>query len=505
MGKLSRNNSGKMITIILAGLLLCGCGVNGNNSISKENEYFAQTESEEYTYETVNFFMEDISAVQLRFNNISSYEDGDVYEIAIQADDLPERYDIDNHDRYNIGTFYVTEDKIYALFNHDEVPTKEDFLSGGVVVCDSNDSDEIIDGYEMKIVNEGDTCTFSMWNTLVESGYYCSMVWTKNKGLTSYRSGFGAERDPIELILNGIEITENAEDETASETEVEEDSQDNILVKNRDEIDLDEESAKLYDGFVDGTKSAQFVETGDTTTTLCLSDVLDDGQSYTLPEIEHLLCEKCDAANDWIYENNISDSYIDAGLDGAYELKADIGAAVFNITLIVKNIDGELKICFAGDSIECSQTNVLFTGEVQYENKRDNDSHDYVRGFINDSGEYNFWVQYTEDGYNILQDGDLYHSDEYIGTGIGMYIQKFSFNRDFSDAFYSIGIVDDENKHITPNESDPKDSYKIAQDILVAEGKKVLPSDEVKKLIEQRRTEIGLEDKVYFYGDENSN
>ncbi len=299
-----------------------------------------------------------------------------------------------------------------------------------------------------------------------------------------------------------IPESETLHDDAENEIKVKENYQDYISAKNRDEINLDEEDEKLFNGFVGGTISAKYTKEGDTTNTLCLSDVLDDGQNYTLPEIEQRLCEKCDAAKDWTYEDTVADTYIDAGLDGVYEMKVDIGAAVYNITLIVKNIDGELKICFAGDSTERSRTNVLFSGEVQYENKIDNDSHDYARGFINSSGDYIFWVQYTEDGFNIFQDGDLYYSDEYIGTGIGMYIQEFSFNRDFTDSFYSLGIVDSENKQIEPNECDSKESYKKVQSILCEEGKEVLSSDEVKKIIEQRRVDIGFDDKLYFYGSD---
>ncbi len=291
-----------------------------------------------------------------------------------------------------------------------------------------------------------------------------------------------------------VSETETVYDDTENEIKVDENYQHYISAKNRDEINLNEEDEKLFDGFVGGSISAKYIKEGDTTNTLCLSDVLNDGQSYTLIEIEQRLCEKCDAAKDWIYEDTVSDSYIDAGLDGAYEMKVDIGAAVFNITLIVKKVDDELKICFAGDSTERSQTNVLFSGEVQYENKRDNDSHEYARGFINGNGDYIFWVQYTEDGYNIGQDEDLYYNNEYIGTGIGMYIQEFSFNKDFSDSFYSTGIVDDENKKIEPNECESKNPYKKVESILNGEGKKVLSSDEVKKIIEQRRVDIGFED-----------
>ena len=170
--------------------------------ISEINDYFCQTEKETYKYDVVDFFMENLSDVQMSINHISSYEDGEVFEIKIQADDFSERYTIDSIDRYNIGIFYVTEEKIYALFNYEGVPEKEDFLNYGVIVCSSQDMDETIDGYEMTITNDVDNCKFSMWNTKVDSGYYCTFIWTKGKGLTTYKSGFGAERDPIEIVLS---------------------------------------------------------------------------------------------------------------------------------------------------------------------------------------------------------------------------------------------------------------------------------------------------------------
>ena len=61
--------------------------------------------------------------------------------------------------------------------------------------------DENIDGQQQKIQNDGDTCRFSFYNTLIESGFYSTYTWTKGKGLTSFRSGYGAEGSPIEIEL----------------------------------------------------------------------------------------------------------------------------------------------------------------------------------------------------------------------------------------------------------------------------------------------------------------
>ena len=55
--------------------------------------------------------------------------------------------------------------------------------------------------YDMWIKYENDKCECRFWNPLIESGYYCDMVWTQNEGLTYFQSGFGAEKDPIEIEL----------------------------------------------------------------------------------------------------------------------------------------------------------------------------------------------------------------------------------------------------------------------------------------------------------------
>ncbi len=165
------------------------------------NDYFFQEFNKEYKYSVRLFFEDDIAELPVKLQYLKSYDDGDVYSLSIQHEDCPERYYYDVLDRFDIGTFYVTDDEIYLLLQCKDVPDEEAFLSDGFLVCGSDDMDENIDGEHLKIKNEGDTCYFYMDNTLTESGYYSSYGWTKGKGLTYFRSGYGAEGDPIEIEL----------------------------------------------------------------------------------------------------------------------------------------------------------------------------------------------------------------------------------------------------------------------------------------------------------------
>ena len=128
-------------------------------------------------------------------------------------------------------------------------------------------------------------------------------------------------------------------------------------------------------------------------------------------------------------------------------------------------------------------------------------SHEYERGYIDANGKYKFWVQYKEDGYNIGESGDLYYNEKYVGTNIGMYVQEFSFNRDFSDSFYSIVIVDKDNNHIE-DDNNPDNPYENMRKLFNEEGKIIFASDEVKKRIEEHRQEIGFSDELYYYGSD---
>ena len=150
--------------------------------------------------------------------------------------------------------------------------------------------------------------------------------------------------------------TESSEEGDTSDSDSDEISKeeydayyDYISPKEKEEVELDDESESLYAGFLAGDVEAMYVKDGDTARHLCMSEVLSDGEYYTLNEIIEKMCDGCEGASDWVYDV-ISEYYVDLGLDGTYELKADIGAAAYNLSLVVKNIDGHLKICFAGDS-----------------------------------------------------------------------------------------------------------------------------------------------------------
>ena len=179
-------------------LTLVGCGSTEKDSVG--NKYFYEEASAEHTYTVEKFFFEDVDDITVKSELLASYEGGNVYSVDIQYEDIQERY-FDTADRYDIGTFYVTKDNIYLLNHVEGVPSEEDFLSNGIIVCSDNGSEQNPTDYEVKIEINEDNHKCSFWNPLVETGYYCNMIWTKDKGLTYFRSGFGAERDPIEISL----------------------------------------------------------------------------------------------------------------------------------------------------------------------------------------------------------------------------------------------------------------------------------------------------------------
>lgn len=166
------------------------------------NEYFYSDSKDKYVYSVNEFLLEEISEVPVNVEQITSLSEGYVYKLTIDYDeDCPNRFYWGVTDRFDLGTIYVTEDKIYLIVECDYVPTEEDFLDSGVVICSTEDSEIDNDGEVIKIENDGDVCTCTMSNELTESGFYMQYEWTKGKGLTHIRTGYGAEGDPIDIEL----------------------------------------------------------------------------------------------------------------------------------------------------------------------------------------------------------------------------------------------------------------------------------------------------------------
>ena len=274
-------------------------------------------------------------------------------------------------------------------------------------------------------------------------------------------------------------------------------TKDFVPAKQKEEIDLDAESEKLYSDFIDGKVAAEFDGTADKARYLSLSNVLEDKEQYTLDDIEEKLSAGCDDEDQWIYQDNLEEGYIDLGLDGDYELKLDIGTVYSNLTLIIKNKNGELKICFVGDSWQRSVTNVWYTGEVTIFNIINPTTHSAEQGYLDENGDYYMWNKSSEEGFNVYEEGDLYYNNEFIGKNIGLYVEEISFDEN-SDSYYFANIVDIDNKNMEENE-ETKDYYEKARAALKAEGKNVITKEEADKILEKHRKEIGLSDEIYYY------
>ena len=324
-----------------------------------------------------------------------------------------------------------------------------------------------------------------------------------------------ADTETDNNIASGEASTGNEQMEAASDSSSEnaassEDSydayqkyMDYISPKDKAAVKLDAESEKLYQAFIDGTEPAQYDIDGDIAKYICLSEVLENGKSYTLNEIKEKLSSEGQYGEGWLYEIQ-SEGYIDLGLDESYELCMDIGASEFNLTLVVKNIDGKLKICFAGDSWSRNMTVVKYSGYVESYGSGGANYHGGQTGYIDANGKYHFWYRSTEEGILPDDDGKLTHNDQLIGENIGMYLESFSFERSYEGKEYQyVYIVDSEGREdVDVDLSQPGNAYEMAQKAIESSGNTYISDTEAKALMDEQRKTIGLSDEIYKYGDE---
>lgn len=183
---------------------------------SIKNEKEIKVNSDENSLETIffinrlskekykaEFMFDDIlnEEISLEIKLISSLNNGKVYSIKIITEsEIPK-------ERLCLGYFYVTKEKIYKInleLNRIKKEKNIELLikNSSIVYQNQSKSDKL--GKQAKGVHENilvnkDKITYNSYNSGVETGYYESFIWKKGIGLIGYRSGYGAERDSIEL------------------------------------------------------------------------------------------------------------------------------------------------------------------------------------------------------------------------------------------------------------------------------------------------------------------
>jgi len=142
--------------------------------------------------------------VKLIINEVANLKYGKLYELKINSiENVP-------YERLSLGYFHVKKDIIYKIEpteeNLNKLITSEELPNGRVIVCQGKEVKDTLGkdepGWHHYIEVNGDKREYHSYNNQVSTGYYESFIWEKNQGLINYQSGYGAERDSIELQLS---------------------------------------------------------------------------------------------------------------------------------------------------------------------------------------------------------------------------------------------------------------------------------------------------------------
>ena len=179
------------------------------------NPYFTQG-NQMIWFDARFCFDEDLPDKEtISFHFVKELGEGQLFELIIDCDEeMMSKY----KDRFHLGYFYVTKDTILCFRGYIEDKT---FINAYDMAVEDI-SEEIICLYGTKVFSvipkedelgveeqgwhewievEDSLVRYSSYNNMVETGFYEYFVWEKGKGLVQYISGYGAERNGIDLVL----------------------------------------------------------------------------------------------------------------------------------------------------------------------------------------------------------------------------------------------------------------------------------------------------------------
>ncbi|RKM55996.1 hypothetical protein D6855_15305 [Butyrivibrio sp. CB08] len=257
----------------------------------------------------------------------------------------------------------------------------------------------------------------------------------------------------------------------------------------------------LYESFKSGDAKAKYTGNGDRTSYLCTYEVLDAGQSYTLSEIS----DKLATYDTFEFKPNGDATYrnIDCGNDGTPELlvsqeytAGEMGGEVFTLFMILKDMGGELKICFDQDMWSRSDLTINDDGTIYGDGSGGAALHIYDYAYVDAAGDYHFYYGCEE---NITPFGDFYYFQDGQSKSMSLegldtdhlIIVAYYFEPDYEKRsdFVSFNIIDD-NYNLVTTESDFDASSPVVKRISES-GIKFYQPLELAVMLRDRATEIG--------------
>ena len=253
----------------------------------------------------------------------------------------------------------------------------------------------------------------------------------------------------------------------------------------------------LYEAFKNGTAKAMYRGTGDMTSYLETAVALEVGQSYTVEEIAEAL-KTVGEYKDIIASADAEYSYIDCGQDGVPELLVKVQfSAEFSLTMIIKEIDGQLVICFDQDAWSRSDTVVNSDGTIETGGSGGAALHAFDYAFVDANGDYKYYYGVEETlslygGYYAYKKGEDFveiATDDLDQEHTG--VRDYYFEPDYQtrDNYYTYFMMDDEYNDIT-TDADYDDSNELKKRFAEA-GIRVYTQSEINDMLVSRGKEIG--------------
>ena len=267
------------------------------------------------------------------------------------------------------------------------------------------------------------------------------------------------------------------------------------------EADPVEDSLTLYEAYISGNAEVKFRADSSFTQYLFLTSALTDGGAYTAQGIVDAITE-VDDDDTWpmVSDGQWEYRYIDCGEDGVPELCADItfqaegSSEYFDLTLIIKEIDGELVTCYAADSWSRCWVMVFDNGTISVSGSGGFALHITDYSFIDADGEYHFFYgcevnDYPEYLYVDLG-GGKYKDLDFSNLDIdGFQVNCFYFEQEYTarQRYYSYCFFDGTGYTYDPSDYEDDNPYK---QVFSNEGLSVYTPDEMEKILNERAKEI---------------